>query len=205
MQKISTIAVITDDQFFRDASTYFLSQRYTVLDIGQNEQEIYVQLPQQRPDFVILHTGYSSRQGACLMRCIAEYRLPTKILAYCDEASQQSALLHASLARTDGLDAMLRSVALLEGSPVQPAQSMPDPLAVLSPQELKVFAMIGQGLGSSQMAGQLFVSMHTIKNHKTNIKRKLAVANSREILAIALVMRNHSGQTKTIITNKINK
>lgn len=209
MPKIRTIAVITNDQFFRDASTYFLSQQqYAVLDIGQDEQEICVQLLHQRPDLVILHTGSGSALGTCALRCIAEHQLLTKTLAYCDEASKPPALLHASLTRADGLDAMLRCVAMLEGAPTAPAPlaaPVPNPLAVLTPQELKVLAMIGQGWGSGQMAEQLFVSMHTIKNHKSNIKRKLAVASGRELLSIALTLRSHSDQIRILIPARSTK
>ncbi|GAA4392640.1 hypothetical protein [Hymenobacter koreensis] len=86
MKKICTVAVITDDQFFRDASTYFLAQQnYAVLDLGQAEHEIHAQLLHQRPDLLILHTGH---QGACALRCIHEHNLPTKTVAYTDAVGQ---------------------------------------------------------------------------------------------------------------------
>ena len=197
MKRISTVAVITDDQFFRDASAYFLAQQnYAVLDLGREEQEIQAQLLHQRPDLVILHTGEVSAQGACALRCIQEHNLPTKTVTYTNVANNHPLPLHACLTRADGLEAMLRCVAVLEGghAPVHPTPATPpapDPLAVLTPQEIKVLALIGQGLGSTQMACQLFVSPHTIKNHTTNITRKLAIASGRNLLTVALALRNH--------------
>ncbi|GAB2963095.1 hypothetical protein GCM10027048_34880 [Hymenobacter coalescens] len=199
MKKISTVAVITDDEFFRDASTYFLAQQnYAVLDIGQEEHEIRAQLLHQRPDLVILRTGRVSAQGACALQCIYEHNLPTKTVAYTD-AGEAPTALHAYLTRADGLEALLRCVAVLEGghaasaAPAHPAPATtaPDPLAVLSAQERKVLALIGRGLSSGQMAEQLFVSTHTIKNHKTNITRKLAMASGRDLLTVALALRDH--------------
>lgn len=209
MKKISTVAVITDDQFFRDASAYFLAQQnYAVLDLGQEEQEIHAQLLHQRPDLVILHTGGVSAQGACALRCIHEHNLPTKTVTYTTDAGSPPQPLHAYLTRADGLEAMLRCVAVLEGGhapaqPVPPAVPVPDPLAQLTPQEIKVLALIGRGLGSSQMASQLFVSPHTIKNHKTNITRKLAIASGRNLLTVALALRNHPALA--ISLNSINQ
>ena len=171
-------------------------QHYAVLDLGQEEHEIYAQMLCQRPDLVILHTGRVSVQGACALRCIHEHNLSTKTVTYTTDASFRSVPLHAYLTRADGLGAMLRYVAVLEGghAPVCPAPlaaPVPDPLAILTPQEIKVLALIGQGLGSGQIADQLFVSPHTIKNHKTNITRKLAVASGRNLLTVALTLRHH--------------
>ena len=206
MKKMSTVAVITDDQFFRDTSAYFLAQQnYAVLDLGREEHEIHAQLLHQRPDLVILHTGCVSAQGACALRCIHEHNLPTKTLAYTTDTSAPQVPLHAYLTRADGLEAMLRCVAVLEGghAPAPPAAPGPDPLAVLTPQEIKVLALIGRGLGSGQMASLLFVSPHTIKNHKTNITRKLAIASGRNLLTVALALRNHPALTQCL--NAINQ
>ena len=203
MKKISTVAVITDDQFFRDASAYFLSrQNYTVLDLGQEEHEIQAQLLHQRPDLVILHTGYVSAQGACALRCIYEHNLPTKTVVYTNDAGGDlRGSLHAYLTRADGLEAMLRCVAVLEGGHAAGLAAEPPPadlLAVLTPQELKILALIGRGLGNVQMAARLFVSTHTIKNHKTNITRKLAVAHGRDLLTVALTLRDHPALSKAL-------
>ncbi|RTQ45902.1 response regulator transcription factor [Hymenobacter gummosus] len=199
MSKISTVAVITDDEFFRDASAYFLAQQnYAVLNIGPDEQEIRTQLLHQRPDLVIVRTRRGP-QSTCALQCIHEHNLPTRTVAYTDAAADQAPTpRHAYLTRADGLEALLRCVAVLEGghaatapAAAPTAAAAPDPLAVLGSQERKVLALIGRGLSAKQMAEQLFVSTHTIKNHKTNITRKLAVASGRDLLTVALALREH--------------
>lgn len=203
MQKISTVAIITDDMFFWEAASYFLAQQHhVVLELGQEEHEIWAQLLNQCPDFVILHAGCGSVQGACVLRCIHEHELPIQTVAYTSDPDVHPGSRHICLSRTDGLYAMLRCVtvredAQLAGVAVPPISAptlipaLPDPLAALTPQEFKVLAMIGSGLSSIQIADRLFVSKHTIKNHKTNITRKLSVASARSLLAVALKQRNH--------------
>ncbi len=50
--------------------------------------------------------------------------------------------------------------------------------SALSSAELRVAAMIKNGLSSPEIARQLFVSLHTIKTHRRNIRKKLNIQNS---------------------------
>jgi DNA-binding CsgD family transcriptional regulator len=49
---------------------------------------------------------------------------------------------------------------------------------VLTPTELRVAAMIKKGLPSLRIADKLCVSLHTIKSHRRNIRKKLKIENS---------------------------
>jgi DNA-binding NarL/FixJ family response regulator len=56
-----------------------------------------------------------------------------------------------------------------------------DPVESLSDRELEVFEMIGQGLGTKQIAGKLNLSHKTIETHREKIKSKLNLKNSSEL------------------------
>ena len=56
-----------------------------------------------------------------------------------------------------------------------------DPVESLSDRELEVFEMIGQGLGTKQIAGKLDLSHKTIETHREKIKSKLNLKNSSEL------------------------
>jgi DNA-binding NarL/FixJ family response regulator len=56
-----------------------------------------------------------------------------------------------------------------------------DPVDGLSDRELEVFEMIGQGLGTKQIAGKLDLSHKTIETHREKIKAKLNLRNSSEL------------------------
>lgn len=53
----------------------------------------------------------------------------------------------------------------------------------LTPRELDILCLIGKGLTNLEIASELFISPHTVKNHVTNIYRKLGI-DDRTQLAI---------------------
>jgi DNA-binding NarL/FixJ family response regulator len=58
--------------------------------------------------------------------------------------------------------------------------------ARLSNRELEVFRLTGSGFKTRQIAAELNLSAKTIETYKTNIKNKLNLANSRELLQHAI-------------------
>jgi len=56
----------------------------------------------------------------------------------------------------------------------------------LSDRELEIFGLIGRGLGPSQIAEQLHLSVKTIETHRENIKKKLNLLNGSELTRLAM-------------------
>ena len=46
-------------------------------------------------------------------------------------------------------------------------------LSLLTPREREVLKLIAQGLSNGESAATLFISQHTVKNHVSNVYRKL--------------------------------
>ena len=59
-------------------------------------------------------------------------------------------------------------------------------MASLTPTEVRVATMIKNGLTSQEIADKLYISLHTVKTHRRNIRKKLNVKNSRINLATYL-------------------
>ncbi len=55
----------------------------------------------------------------------------------------------------------------------------------LSDREMHIFFLLGSGLGNSQIAGSLNLSVKTIESHRENIKHKLDLSSSRDLVACA--------------------
>src|SRR5439155_14019186 len=55
----------------------------------------------------------------------------------------------------------------------------------LSDREMHVFHLLGSGLGNTQIARSLHLSVKTIESHRENIKHKLDLSCSRELIACA--------------------
>lgn len=56
----------------------------------------------------------------------------------------------------------------------------------LSDRELQVYRLVGTGLGTSQIAEQLHLSVKTIESHKEKIKKKLHLSTANELLRHAI-------------------
>jgi len=60
------------------------------------------------------------------------------------------------------------------------------PVEKLTDREFEVFQLIGQGLGTKQMADKLHLSTKTIEVHRANIKAKLNLNNMAELIRYAV-------------------
>ncbi|MDP2600409.1 MAG: response regulator transcription factor, partial [Deltaproteobacteria bacterium] len=56
----------------------------------------------------------------------------------------------------------------------------------LSDRELEVLRLVGQGYSTNHIAKELFVSVKTIESHYANIKNKLDLKNSHELIQYAV-------------------
>jgi len=59
-------------------------------------------------------------------------------------------------------------------------------LATLSDRELEVFRMIGEGLGTRQIAEALHLSMKTVESYQAHLKEKLSLRTGRELMQHAI-------------------
>ena len=69
------------------------------------------------------------------------------------------------------------------GYPARPTRS---PMDVLSDRETEILMWIGKGYGSNQIAKQLHISVKTVEAHRANIKLKLNLSTSSELLQCAI-------------------
>ena len=60
-----------------------------------------------------------------------------------------------------------------------------NPLARLTDRELEVFDLIGRGLSTGEIAGQLGVSVKTIETYRSNIKTKLNLKDATDLIRLA--------------------
>ena len=55
----------------------------------------------------------------------------------------------------------------------------------LSDREMHIFYLLGSGRGNSQIAHSLNLSVKTIESHRENIKHKLSLSSSRDLIECA--------------------
>jgi DNA-binding NarL/FixJ family response regulator len=63
----------------------------------------------------------------------------------------------------------------------------------LTDREAEVFALIGKGYGSQQISKRLHLSVKTIETHRANIKQKLGLSTSQDLLQNAINYAQQAG------------
>jgi len=69
------------------------------------------------------------------------------------------------------------------------------PVSELSNRELEVFALLGSGMSTKRIAGQLNLSTKTVDTHKEHIKRKIGAGDNSQLVvrAVEWVIATQSG------------
>ena len=161
-----------------------------------------------KPHLVIVDIGLPGASGIELTKTIrAQFpNIPVLILSMHEEALYASRALRAGavgyIVNQDAIDNIATALQQTlqgqrylspsiakqfqaDGSQDQP-QSSHDLIASLTDRELEIFQLIGKGRDVREMAQALNVSPKTVETHRTNIKEKLKLKNSREVARIAL-------------------
>jgi DNA-binding NarL/FixJ family response regulator len=78
------------------------------------------------------------------------------------------------------------SARILENFSGGPVVNSNSPVQRLSDREFEVFQLIGQGVGTSEIAKRLHLSVKTVETHRKSIKEKLAIATATDLVRYAV-------------------
>ncbi|WP_426595977.1 response regulator [Cellulomonas sp. McL0617] len=158
------------------------------------------------PRVVLVDLALPDGTGIDLMHALRRSLPETRsiVLTSFDEEDAMDAALEAGAAAfllktvrgTDISDA-IRAVAagrmlLDERSVTRHRSGHPDLTRTLTPSELRVVDLIGDGLSNRQIAERLGVVEKTVKNHITSILAKLSLQRRTQVAAL-VASRRHSG------------
>jgi DNA-binding NarL/FixJ family response regulator len=159
-----------------------------------------------KPDVAIVDLSLRASSGLELIKQLRAQSLPVKLLVFTmhDEAIYAEHALRAGadgyITKEEGAEKALEAVrVLLQGKRYVShalAEKMMDRLAgktsgsedrhaALTDRELEVLQMLGNGLGSREIATRLHLSIKTIESHREHIKRKLGLERSHELVNYA--------------------
>jgi len=160
------------------------------------------------PHLVVADIGLPGASGIELTKTIrSEFpSIPVLILSMHEEALYATRALRAGatgyIAKQDAIDNIVTALQhTLDGqrylSPGIAAQlqqnsvddqlvSSHDLVNLLTDRELEIFELIGKGRDVREISKALNVSPKTVETHRTNIKEKLKLKNSRQVARVAL-------------------
>lgn len=175
---------------------------------GEGAKEVMLQrVQEERPNIVTIDTAAMNGQALDVVRAVGEIAPDVRVIVYGLEPAQRTVLqwieagANGYLPRDASLAEMKRTVQLVANGHMPASPEMAFALfsrlaelararrrtnalesMVLTPREIAVLRLIAEGHANRDIAKQLSLSFHTVKNHVQNIFKKLDV--SRRIEAV---------------------
>lgn len=212
-KKPARVVLIDDHPIVRKGLASMLRSEPGLDVVGEASSvaEGYKLLETERPDVAIVDLSLGDGHGLELIKQVHANQWGVKLLvcSMLDEALYTDRVLRAGasgyLRKDQAADHVIEAVrALLEGrvylSENATSRALAQiangdiargetPIEQLSDRELEVFEMIGDGLGSREIAGRLHLSIKTVETYREKIKAKLELKNGNELTRHAIHYR----------------
>lgn len=201
------VLVVDDHPVVRQGLRSFLDTRDGIDVVGEAaDGEAAVELAASlKPDVVLMDLVMPGGGGLAAIRRLAEVAPAARVLVLTSFSSDDQVIpaIQAGAAgyllkdahpsqveeavRTVGrgerlLDPQVAAVVMAEVAQPRPAGSA---LALLTPRETEVLALLGEGLSNRDLAARLFVSEKTVKTHVSSVLAKLGVADRTQAALFA--------------------
>jgi two-component system response regulator DevR len=203
--KKTRVFLVDDHEIVRRGVTQLLEAENDLVVVGEADSaaSAMVEIRNCEPDVAVLDVRLGDGNGIEVCREIrAEHPdLPCLMLT---SFADDRALLDAALAgasgyvlkeiRSNELITSIRKVAagsqLLDSAEVRMRmqrlrESEEGKLSELTPQERKIFDLIGDGMSNRQIADEMYLAEKTVKNYISNMFAKLGVARRTQAAAMA--------------------
>lgn len=173
-------------------------------------QEAMSEASRLKPDLVIVDVSLDGNNGIELMKNFTSRWSGLRILAYSmhDEAIYAERALRAGakgyVMKESDPDALMKAIREVLKGKIYLSEAMSDrllgklvgagnsdspvtsPVDKLSDRELEVLQLLGKGMGTSQIADKLCLSVKTIETYREHLKQKLNLASGQELLRYAI-------------------
>jgi DNA-binding NarL/FixJ family response regulator len=163
-----------------------------------------------KPDIAIVDLALHDRDGMELIKEIHSRHPDVRLLVLSmhDEGTYAERALRAGasgyVTKAQAAETMMTAIRRILAGKIYASESvidrllhrvasrgggMPDansPIERLSDRELEIFRLLGNGIKVRAIAAQLYLSIKTVETHRANIRRKLGIGNSDDLLRYAI-------------------
>lgn len=209
MNTVIRILIADDHRMMADGLAHVFSDTaaYSICGMAANGREAISLAEQLRPDIILMDIDMPVVNG---LEATAHIRKTTPeqkiiVLTMHDERTLLNAALSAGangiVLKIAGADELLAAVKAVSAGEKYISSEVRQTLEhgkengssftatasgeQLTTRELEIITLIADGLTNSEIGDKLFISPRTVDTHRTNIFRKLGVANAAELIRYA--------------------
>jgi DNA-binding NarL/FixJ family response regulator len=213
------VLIVDDHPLLRDGLAKVINQQpdLTVCGEAADVPGGLAALARCRPDVAIVDLSLDNGSGLDLIKDIhaRQPRLPVLVLSmhhenlYAERAVRAGArgyvMKHEPVAKViEALHKVLAGhmalseeiVSRMLGAPgTEKGTTAVSPAEILSDRELEVFRLLGEGIGTRQIAARFHVAASTVETHRANIKQKLNLRTATELVTAAARFQAEQSRT----------
>lgn len=219
MRPSTSVVLVDDHPVVRDGLSYLLGEQpdFRVLGEAADADEALRVIRETGPDLLVLDLSLEGQDAMPLIQRLRAERPALRILVLSmhDEELYAERLLALGIKGyvmkqeepAEFLRA-LRKVAAgetylsarlserLAGRDARGARGAPMQAAHLTQREKEVLRLVAEGRATREIAAQLGMSVKTVDSHRRNIREKLGLATSRDLVRYAVLWGNTAGDRR---------
>lgn len=211
------VAVVDDHPVIRRGLAQLLEQEADLELVGETGEahEALAMIRSDEPDLVIVDLSLGGQDGLQLVRQISTRHEGLKVLVlsmhteklYAERAIRAGA--HGYIMKHEPSEELMSAIRRIRDGGIYVSSELQrewlqlmrgssspagvTPLETLTDRELGVFRLIGSGRGTSEIAGELSLSVKTVETYRDNIKRKLGLQTATELVQYATLWLHAEG------------
>ncbi len=210
------VFVVDDHPIIRSGLTQLINQEADLEVCGEAEdaQSALQAIKEINPDILIVDISLNGSNGLDLLKAIraTDRKIFILVLSIHDETIYAERALRGGangyIMKQEATDRVLSALRRILAGDIYVSDKVAhkmvmqfvgvngttpnrSPLEALSDRELEVLRLIGQGCGTREIAEQLHVSVKTVETYQSNLKDKLTLKNSRELVKYAIERAIH--------------
>jgi DNA-binding NarL/FixJ family response regulator len=207
--KKARILIVDDHPMTRGGLTYLINHQADTLVCGEaeNAAEALDLLAASKPDLLLIDITLPGKSGLELIKDVKAVRpdLPMLVVSMHDESLYADRVLRAGargyITKHEGGDKLMAAIRRVLDGKIYVSEGMSahileifsggqaatdrSSIQELSDREFEVFAALGDGLSSHEIAKKLHLSAKTVDAHRANIKTKLKINTTAELISFA--------------------
>src|ERR1700688_2568424 len=202
------VMIVDDHPMTRDGLAHMINHQPDMIVSGEAESaaQALAALETNEPDLMLVDITLPGKSGLEVIKDIKAIRpgLPVLVVSMHDESLYADRVLRAGargyITKHEGGEKLMRAIRHVLSGKIYVSETMSahildlfstgrtrqrPSIENLSDREFEVFELIGEGLSARQIAARLYLSAKTVDAHRANIKEKLKIKTSAELISFA--------------------